>query len=151
MQIHELKTEERKSIKRIGRGGCRGTFSGRGMKGQKARSGGNVDPLFQGGRSSLIQQMKKVRGFKSIHPKRCVLTLAILEKNFEDGDKISIDSLLEKKLLRKRFSKNGVKIVANGEVSKKFIIQADILVSAGAKEKIEKTGGKVEIKKVEKE
>ena len=55
MQIHELKVKAKKTKKRIGRGGKRGTYSGKGNKGHKARSGGNVDPLFQGGSTSLMK------------------------------------------------------------------------------------------------
>ena len=143
MQIHELKVKDRKDSKRIGRGGCRGTYSGRGMNGQKSRSGGNVDPLFEGGRPSLIQRMKKLRGFKSIHAKKTVVTLTDLEKNFAEGEIVSIVSLMEKKLLRKRFASGGVKIVFNGELSKKLTISDDVLVTKSAKEAIEKVGGKV--------
>ena len=75
MQIHQLKLKKRKKRKTIGRGGKRGTYSGRGNKGQKARSGGNVDPLFEGGRSSLVERLKKVRGFKSPHAKKININL----------------------------------------------------------------------------
>lgn len=146
MQIHELKVSAKKSRKRVGRGGKRGTYSGRGMKGQKARSGGNVDPLFEGGKTSLIERLKKLRGFKSIHPKKTVLNLIDLENNFSDGDEISVSTLLKKGLLRKRKIKNGVKILGNGELTKKLIIKDEILVSKSAKEAIEKVGGKIEIK-----
>ena len=74
MQIHELQLANPKDRKRIARGGQRGTTSGRGSKGQKACSGGNVDPLFEGGRSSLIQRMKKLRGFVSPHKKALTFT-----------------------------------------------------------------------------
>lgn len=152
MQIHKLETKKRKDSKRIGRGGCRGTYSGRGMKGQKARSGGNVDPLFEGGRSSLIKRMKKLRGFKSPHTKKTVVTLADLNRVFADGETISVLSLIEKKLLRNKFVKNGVKIVARGEMSKKLTVAEDVLMTIGAKEAIEKAGGKtVEDKKEIKE
>lgn len=151
MQIHELDVQDRKDRKRIGRGGCRGTYSGRGMNGQKSRSGGNVDPLFQGGRSSLIQQMKKLRGFKSVHAKKNVITLANLENSFDNDSEVSVNSLLEKKLIRKKTSRNGVKIVSTGKLSKKLIISTDILVSENSKKEIEKAGGKVEIVKEKKE
>ncbi len=143
MQIHELETKERKTSKRVGRGGKRGTYSGRGMKGQKSRSGGNVDPLFEGGRSSLIQRMKKLRGFKSIHAKKNVISLTDLEKSFVDGETVSVSSLMEKKLLRKRFSRDGVKIVSNGELSKKLTIFDNISLTKVTKEAIEKVGGEI--------
>ncbi|MCK4635502.1 MAG: 50S ribosomal protein L15 [Candidatus Moranbacteria bacterium] len=143
MQIHELKTKDRKTSKRIGRGGCRGTYSGRGMNGQKSRSGGNVDPLFEGGRPSLIQRMKKLRGFKSIHPKKNVITLSDLENNFSEEETVSPISLMEKKMVRKRYLRDGIKVVATGELSKKLVFSGDILLSKGARESIEKAGGKI--------
>ena len=83
MQIHQLKLNKRKSRKRVGRGGKRGTFSGRGMKGQKARSGAKIDPLFEGGRSSLVERLKKTRGFKSPHGKKININLNDLERIFK--------------------------------------------------------------------
>lgn len=146
MQIHELSIKTTKK-KRIGRGGKRGTFSGRGMKGQKARSGGNVDPLFEGGRTTLVQKMKKNRGFKSPYAKKNVLSLTILDNNFADGDTVSFETLLENGVITAKRSKNGARIVANGEVKKKLTISAEIGVTKSAQEMIEKAGGKVEIKK----
>ena len=145
MQIHELKVSAKKSRKRVGRGGKRGTYSGRGMKGQKARSGGNVDPLFEGGKTSLIERLKKLRGFKSIHSKKTVLNLIDLENNFSDGDEISVSILLEKGLLKKRKIRNGVKILGDGKLTKKLTIKDGILVSKSAKEAIEKNGGKIQV------
>jgi large subunit ribosomal protein L15 len=143
MQIHELSTT-RKAKKRIGRGGKRGTYSGKGMKGQKSRSGGNVNPLFEGGRTTLIQKMKKNRGFKSPHAKKVIISLAKLDILFKDGDIVSIGTLTQKKVLRVKTIRNGVRIVANGEITKKLIIDKQIGISKKAKEKLEKVGGKVE-------
>ena len=70
MQIHNLKIQyPKKKRKIIGRGGKKGTYSGKGGKGQKGRSGVSIDPLFEGGRSSLIDRLKKIRGFKAFKPK----------------------------------------------------------------------------------
>jgi len=146
MQIHELSTTK-KTKKRIGRGGKRGTYSGRGMKGQKSRSGGNVNPLFEGGRTTLIQKMKKNRGFKSPHAKKNVLSLTKLSAVYEDGETVSIESLLQKKVIRTKTIKNGVRIVATGDITKKITIDSAILTTAGAREKIEKAGGKIETAK----
>ena len=150
MQIHELKIGKKKSRKRVGRGGKRGTYSGRGMKGQKARSGGNVDPLFEGGKTSLIERLKKLRGFKSIHRKKNVFNLNDLEKHFDDGAEIMVSSFVKKELLRKSKAKAGVKILGNGKITKKFTVKNNILVSKSAKEAIENAGGKVEPAKKEK-
>jgi len=144
MQIHELKSKKRKARKTIGRGGKRGTYSGKGNKGQKARSGASVDPLFEGGRSSLIERLKKVRGFKSTHPKKTVIKLADLDKKFKDGETISIESLIKAGLLDKKDSKNGVKILSSGTISKKLTVAKDILFSETAKDAIIKAGGTIQ-------
>ena len=133
MQIHELEKIGKNDKKRVGRGGKRGTTSGRGTKGQKARSGGNVNPLFEGGRSSLIQRMKKLRGFSSPYPKKNVISLDDLDKNFEDGDSVSILELNKKGLIRKKNIKNGVKIVGVGKCEKKLTFSDEILVTESAK------------------
>jgi len=146
MQIHEVSTIK-KDKKRIGRGGKRGTYSGKGMKGQKSRSGGNVDPLFEGGRTTLVQKMKKNRGFKSPHAKKITLSLARLDALYSDGDIVSVETLAQKKVLRTQTIKKGVRIVATGKITKKLTINENIGVTASAKEQIEKTGGKVEIAK----
>ena len=149
MQIHELSVLKKQDKKRIGRGGKRGTYSGRGMKGQKARSGGNVDPLFEGGRSSLVDHLKKVRGFKSIHPKKSVFNLAMLEKWFENGEIVSSEALVAKGLIKESLVKNGIKILSNGTLTKKLIISSKLLVSEAARSAIEKAGGSVEEPKEE--
>ncbi len=143
MQIHELSTKKRKAKKTIGRGGKRGTYSGKGNKGQKARSGGSMDPLFEGGRSSLVERMKKVRGFKSTHAKKAIVKLEELENKLKDGDVITFDSLLVAGLVDKTDVAKGVKILSNGAVSKKFTVEKGILLSKTAKDAIIKAGGKI--------
>jgi large subunit ribosomal protein L15 len=142
MQIHEISIKKTKK-KRIGRGGKRGTYSGRGMKGQKARSGGNVDPLFEGGRTTLVDKMKKLRGFKSPHAKKVVVSLAKIEKNYIDGDTVSVASLIEKKIIKSTSLKNDVKILAVGAITKKVTIASGIGVSVTAQAQIEKAGGTI--------
>lgn len=144
MQIHELKLKKRKAKKTIGRGGKRGTYSGRGNKGQKARSGASIDPLFEGGRSSLIERLKKVRGFKSLHAKKVVVKLEALEKSFKAGEVVSIESLIAAKLVDKTKSKNGVKILSSGELKKKLTISKGLLLSQTAKDAIMKAGGTIQ-------
>lgn len=144
MQIHELSVEGKKDRKRVGRGGKRGTYSGRGSKGQKARSGAKIDPLFEGGRSSLVERMKKVRGAKSIHPKKTTVTTEKLEKIYVDGEIVSLESLLLKKILTKKIVRNGVKIVSKGDLTKKLTIGGDVLLSKSAHDQVLKAGGKVE-------
>ena len=143
MQIHQLKVKKRKEKKTVGRGGKRGTYSGKGNKGQKARSGAKIDPLFEGGRSSLVMRLKKVRGFKSRNAKNTVVKLEKLEKIFKDGDIISLESLLKAKLVDKSNAKNGVKILNSGKLTKKFTISKEILLSQTVKDVIIKAGGKI--------
>ncbi len=145
MQIHELRANKKKSRKRIGRGGKRGTFSGRGMKGQKSRSGVSIDPLFEGGRSSLIERLKKMPGFKSTHPKKNNVNLNDLERNFKAGETIDIKSLVKIGLVDRIKAKRAkIKILGDGKIAKKFTVDKDILLSKTAKGEIEKAGGKIE-------
>lgn len=143
MQIHELKVKKKTSRKRVGRGGKKGTYSGRGMKGQKSRSGASQSPTFEGGKTTLIQKTKKLKGFKSRNPKKLAVNLDTLEAKFKDGDKVNGKSLKEKKIIRKE--KQPVKILSDGKISKKLVFE-NLEVSKKAKEKIEKAGGKVELK-----
>jgi len=134
MQIHKLSAIKKKTRKRIGRGGKRGTTSGRGTKGQKSRSGAPVDPLFEGGRSTFLARLKKVRGFKSIHLKKYLVKLDDLDRDFLDGEVVTSASLIEKKLVPKNAISRGVKIVANGSLRKKLTLGKDVAVSKKAKE-----------------
>ena len=135
MQIHNLKVRKLKSKKRIGRGGKTGTYSGKGMKGQKSRSGYSQRTTWEGGRTTLIAATKKNRGFKSRNKKNQVLNLTILDKNFKDGDKITPE-ILKKSGLIKKLSVP-VKILGNGSITKKIEIK-DILLSESAKKKLSK-------------
>jgi len=138
MQIHQLKIKPKKSRKRIGRGGKKGTYSGRGMKGQKSRSGAKINPIFEGGRSTLIEHLPKMRGFKSIYPKNQIVNLEKISKFFSDGDVVNPQTLREKRLIRK--IKMPVKILGSGEITKKITFEK-CLVSKSARDKIEKAGG----------
>jgi large subunit ribosomal protein L15 len=140
MQIHQLKVKSQKKKRRVGRGGKKGTYSGRGMKGQKSRSGSSINPIFEGGRSTLIEHLPKMRGFKSHRPKNQVVDLDQLEKHFADGDIVNPQSLLAKKIIDK--IKVPVKILGDGQIEKKVTVEK-CLVSKSAKEKIEKAGGKI--------
>lgn len=140
MQVHQLKVKSVKKKQRVGRGGKKGTYSGRGMKGQKSRSGASVNPIFEGGRSTLIEHLPKMRGFKSHRPKNQVVDLAQLEKHFVEGDVVNPQSLLARKLIDN--IKTPVKILGDGEITKKINVEK-CLVSKSAKEKIEAKGGKI--------
>lgn len=138
MQIHQLRVKTRKPKRRVGRGGRKGTYCGRGMKGQKSRSGAKVNPIFEGGRSTLIEHLPKLRGFKSLRPKNQIVSLEKLNKHFEDGNIVNSITLREKGLIRK--IRVPVKILGIGEVRRKLTIEK-CLVSKSAREKIEKAGG----------
>lgn len=143
MQFHQLSpAHKRKKGKRVGRGGKRGTYSGRGLKGQKARAGTRFKPIIR----ELIKRYPKKRGYRFKAPDSRVVTvnLAILEKKFEEGKIVSPMTLMEKKIIRNikgRIPK--VKILAKGEISKPLKIQ-NCLLSKSAKERIEKVGGAID-------
>jgi len=140
MQLHQLKpNHKRKKGKRIGRGGKRGTYSGRGIKGQKSRAGRQMMPAIR----QFVKKYPKLRGyrFKIREQKPAVIDLKLLEKNFKKGDLVSPSSLLEKKLISRIKGKAPkVKILSRGELKKELIIK-NCQVSKSAKEKIEKAKG----------
>lgn len=143
MQLHQLKSAtRRKPRKRIGRGGAHGTYSTRGLKGQKARSGGKIRPGFEGGRTPLKKLVPKGRGVGSFKlPKDIVvIKLSELTKNFKENETVNPKTLFEKKFLK--YPNQSYKILSNGEVRHGLIVEKSPL-SAGAKEKILKAGGKV--------
>jgi len=143
--IFELKAPKgaNKNKKVLGRGHGAGTgkTAGRGHKGQKARSGGNVRPGFEGGQMPLYRRVA-ARGFSNYMFKKTYVpvNLFLLEKNYSDGEVVSLETLLKKGLIKK--SEKNIKILGNGELSKKLEVQIE-KVSAGAIEKIEKAGGKI--------
>jgi len=147
MQLNDLKKNlANKTSKRIGRGGKRGKTSGKGHKGQNARAGNSKRPAIR----DIIKKLPKLRGQgvhgnknKEIINKYFPVNLAILEASFSDGDKVNQETLVEKGILtsvRGRIPR--AKILGNGEISKKLVIE-NLLISANAKEKIEKAGGEV--------
>lgn len=142
MQLHQLKPKSKnKSKKRVGRGGKRGTYSGRGIKGQKARSGRRIRPQWR----DTLKKIPKKRGYrvKAIFQKAVVLNLKNLEKNFREGDEISPKILVQKGLVPRISGKiPKVKILGEGEVNKRFVIK-DCLFSARAREALEKSGSRI--------
>ncbi|PIR73224.1 MAG: 50S ribosomal protein L15 [Candidatus Moranbacteria bacterium CG10_big_fil_rev_8_21_14_0_10_35_21] len=144
MQINTLKIKyPKKKRKTIGRGGKKGTYSGRGSKGQKARSGSAINPLFEGGRSSLIDHLKKVRGFKSRNKKFVEVQVSQLGKLFKDKEAVDVKSLKKAGLSPKRLDGRKIKIIGREEIKKGLTIGKDILFSKKSKETIEKAGGKM--------
>lgn len=143
MQIHELKSaSKQKSKKRIGRGGAHGTYSTRGIKGQKSRSGSSVRPGFEGGRTPLQKLLPKKRGvgFKKLSVRPMIITLEQINKIFDNNETVNKQTLLEKKIIKR--PSQLFKILSNGEIDHPVVIDKCQL-SKQAKEKIEKAGGKV--------
>lgn len=145
MRLDELQPAEGSKFapKRVGRGIGSGTgkTSGKGHKGQNARSGGGVRPGFEGGQMPLYRRLPK-RGFKNIFAKQYVtINVEALDK-LEDGTEVTAEVLKENGIISKTL--DGVKILGRGEVTKKFNVKVAKL-SASAKEKIEKAGGKAEV------
>lgn len=130
MQIHNLKLSvKRKKKKIVGRGGKRGTYATRGIKGQKSRTGAHVNPLFEGGRSTLIDHMKKKRGFTSIFKKLVIVKYSALSKKFDNGAKITLEDLIKNNLVGKKDLKRGVKILGPKDGKKIFTFEEKIKVS----------------------
>jgi large subunit ribosomal protein L15 len=140
MQLHQLKPNKKKKKKVVGRGGCHGTYSTRGLKGQKSRSGSGKGRSFTGDKTPLFRRTPKLRGFKSLYAKNNIVNLSKLESSFENGAVINPRELLKKGLISK--TKPRVKILGNGELAKKVIIEGCI-VSKSAEEKIKKAKGKI--------
>lgn len=142
MQIHRIKQKiKRKFRKRIGRGGKRGTYSGKGLKGQKARAGRRIRPQLR----DVIKKIPKKRGyrFRGFKEKPVVLNIGLLEKKFNENEKITPQSLFEKGLIRKEKGLlPSVKLLGSGILSKKLLV-SKCQISKSAKNTIEKLGGKI--------
>ena len=147
MKLHELSPAEGSVRGRYrkgrGPGSGNGKTAGRGHKGQNSRAGGGVRIGFEGGQLPLYRRLPK-RGFTNARFKKeyAIINLGILEKYFNDGDAVSMDILIEKRILRKKL--DGLKVLAKGEFTKKLDVQAAVF-SAASKEKIESLGGKAEV------
>ena len=123
-----------------GHGSGNGKTAGKGHKGQKARSGG-TRPGFEGGQMPLYRRIPK-RGFTNRNSKTIVgINVSALEV-FDNDAVVSVDTLIERGIVKK--PKDGVKILGNGELTKKLTVQANAF-SAGAAAKIEALGGKAEV------
>ena len=130
--------------KRVGRGpgSGLGKTSGRGQKGQKARSGASINPVFEGGQLPLYRRIPK-RGFKNAKFKTVFATINLAELNrFEDGTVVTPALLKDTGLVKNQL--DGVKVLGNGKLEKKFTIQANKF-SASALEKIKEAGSKAEV------
>jgi len=146
MKLNELKNKSSRSKKRLGRGigSSKGKTSGRGHKGQKSRSGVAIKS-FEGGQMPLYRRLPK-RGFKRIKNKRIALInlsriQEIINKNkISLNTKINLQNLQKSNLINNKYKK--LKLLGSGDIKEKFDFEVDF-ISESAKEKIEKSGGKV--------
>lgn len=140
MELHTLSKVIPKTRIRLGRGnGSKGTFCGRGCKGQGQRKSGNVRPGFEGGQTPLYKRLPKLKGFKNNRKEIAqVVNVGQLEQ-FKSGEKITDTLLFEKGLIRNQTK--AIKILGRGELSKKLNIDDSIEVSKSARVKIEKAAG----------
>ncbi|EJL1587809.1 50S ribosomal protein L15 [Staphylococcus pseudintermedius] len=145
MKLHELKPSEgsRKLRNRVGRGAGTGNgeTSGRGQKGQKARSGGGVRPGFEGGQLPLFRRIPK-RGFTNINRKEYAIVNLDQLNQFEDGTEVTPELLIETGVVKNE--KAGIKVLGNGSLEKKLTVKAHKF-SASAKAAIEAKGGAQEV------
>lgn len=142
MQLYELKSKTKlKKGKRIGRGGKRGGYSGKGIKGQKSRSGHRIRPAIR----DIIKKIPKKRGYKFKPPreKPQILNLTVLENKFKEDEKINPIRLLQAGLIKRQGKRKLlIKILGKGDISKKFLFSG-CEFSVSAKEKILKSGGEI--------
>jgi len=142
MRFHELKPVHRyKKKKRIGRGGKRGTYSGRGIKGQKARAGHKIKPMER----ELLMKIPKLRGvkFKPRQFKPVTIAIGELDRHFKAGQKVTPEALIAKGLIEKTAGRRPeVKLLGEGKLTKALLVQ-DCRVSAGARQKIIDAGGSI--------
>ena len=145
MQLNTLtRNTKNKAARQVGRGGKRGKTSGRGTKGQKARAGHKIRPEMR----DMIKRIPKMRGRgvnsnKGFAPKNFPVNLVVLNELFKDNETVSPATLLEKGIVERKSGKlPAVKILAEGEIERKITVSG-CLVSAAAKAKIEKAGGKI--------
>ena len=145
MKLHELKPAQgsRKVRNRVGRGTSSGNgkTSGRGQKGQKARSGGGVRPGFEGGQTPLFRRLPK-RGFSNVLAKEYALVNLDQLNVFEDGTEVTPALLKEAGIVRN--FKSGVKVLGNGELTKKLTVKA-AKFSKSAEAAITAKGGSIEV------
>ncbi len=141
MQLADLKFKKTKSAKRVGRGGKRGKTSGRGMNGQKSRSGASIRPAER----DFIKKIPKLRGynFNSIRKKPSSVNLSDIDRLFSDGEEINPETLFKKGLVRKVSGKlPSVKILGSGNVTKKLVFSG-CLFSKTAEEKVKSAKGEI--------
>ena len=147
MQQHEVKSENnnRKNKRRVGRGDGSGfgSYSGKGMKGQKSRSGGGVRPGFEGGQLPLVKRLPSLRGFNNIFKTNYnVINLRELSEHFSEGGDVTLQILEEKGLISNTVLP--LKILGDGDVDVALNVRAQKF-SSSATLKLEKAGGSAQV------
>lgn len=139
MQSHNLSKSTGRKHRRIGRGGKRGSFSGRGIKGQKSRAGRRIRPQIR----DIIKKIHKRRGYKfrrGFVEKPAIVNLRDLEKKFNDGERVTAKLLAERGLVAAIGGKlPKVKILGSGNLTKKLEFDKNILMSESVKKHVGKT------------
>jgi large subunit ribosomal protein L15 len=145
MQLHTLKPRtKRVTSQQVGRGGTRGKTSGRGTKGQNARAGHKNRPELR----DFIKRFPKLRGrgvspFKSIQEKPFAVNLNIIDKSFKSGEVVNNKTLVEKKIVSIKNSKNPkIKVLGTGDIKQALSFEG-LLVSKSAQDKIVSAGGNI--------
>ncbi len=146
MELHELKKNEKATRERhrVGRGSGSGwgKTSGRGQKGQKARSGASINPVFEGGQTPLYRRLHK-RGFTNAKFKTRYAEINVGDLNvFENGTVVTPELLKEKKIVKNQL--DGIKVLGYGNLEKKLTVKAHRF-SQGALKKLEESGSKTEV------
>jgi large subunit ribosomal protein L15 len=142
MQLHELRpSHKNKGKKRVGRGGKKGTYSGKGNKGQKSRAGRKMVPIIR----ELIKRYPKLKGYRAFKIENyfAVVNLEVLEKTSKDGETINPENLVKKGVISNIKGRTPkVKILGTGKLTKKLVVE-NCKTSKTAKEAIEKAGGSI--------
>lgn len=143
MQLHQIKFSLKKR-KRVGRGGKKGNYSGRGLKGQKSRAGRRIRPAVR----DIILKLPKRKGFKNIKIERkiFIVNLDNIDKNFNADEVVDIKALVDKALIKipKSFKSFKVKILGRGNLTKSLLFKPEFIFSDRALNKIEASGSRIE-------
>ena len=145
MRLNELSPApgSKKSRKRVGRGdgSGHGTYSGRGCKGQKSRSGHRMRPGFEGGQLPLIKRLPQKRGFTNIFRTEYSIVNISKLNIFESGSEVTPEKLVATRIVKSL--RHPIKILADGDINRPLVVKANKF-SAAAKAKIEAAGGQAE-------
>ncbi len=143
MQVHQIRFKL-KNRKRIGRGGKKGNYSGRGIKGQKARAGHKIRPALR----DIILKWPKLKGVSNVKIEKNIFNVNLekIEKNFNSGEKVDFETLNSKEIIKipKSVKNFKIKILGKGELTKSLIFDKSLIFSFKALEKINQSGSKIE-------